>query len=122
MQQQFNEALIQLCMLLYRIDGKITLSEQDYYQSLLKNLYWQGEDDMDEFERKSIYRVRRAVDEDQVREFILSLKDSLSQDPKKALSIAQGICYIDGEIAEQEQEILDFLENRVLAKSLALAS
>lgn len=118
MEQAFNEALLKLCMLLYRIDGKITLTEQDYYKALYTNLNWQGEDDFEEFQRKSIHEVRNAVEQDQVRAFILNHKDALNYNAKKALSVAQGISYIDGELAEQEQEILEFLENRILARSL----
>ncbi|MET1218972.1 MAG: TerB family tellurite resistance protein, partial [Glaciecola sp.] len=32
--QRFNEALIKLSVLLYQIDGKITLSEQDYLEDV----------------------------------------------------------------------------------------
>lgn len=118
MEQQFNEALLKLCMLLYRIDGKITLSELDYYQAIYNNIFWRGEQDLEEFERQSIHEVRNAVELDEVKPFILTLKDGLCFDSKKALAVAQGISYIDGEIAEEEQEILDYLQCRILAKSL----
>lgn len=118
MEQQFNEASLKLCMLIYRIDGKITLTEQDYYQALYSNLDWQGEQDLEEFQRQSIHEVRSAVDDGEIKPFILSLKDALNFNAKKALIVAQGISHIDGEIAEEEQEILDYLQNRVLAKAL----
>ena len=118
MEQKFNEALLKLCMLMYRIDGKITLSEQDYYQAINNNIYWHGEQDLEEFERQAIHEVRNAVELGEVKSFILTLKDALNFDGKKALAVAQGISFIDGEIAEEEQEILDYLQFRVLAKSL----
>ncbi|MEP4890783.1 MAG: TerB family tellurite resistance protein [Aliiglaciecola sp.] len=118
MEQSFNEALLKLCMLLYRIDGKITLSEQDYYDSIYRHINWQGEDDLEEFQRQSIHQVRDAVENGEAKQFVMSLKDHLSFNAKKALAIAQGICLIDGDIAEQEQEILDYLKFRVLAKYL----
>lgn len=118
MEQQFNEALLKLCMLLYRIDGKITLSEQDYYQAIYNNIFWRGEQDIEEFERQAIHEVRNAVELGEVKPFIFTLKDALNFDGKKALAVAHGISYIDGDIAEEEQEILDYLELRVLAKSL----
>jgi tellurite resistance protein len=105
-------------MLMYRIDGKITLTEQDYYQAIYSNLEWHGEQDLEEFQRQAIHEVRSAVDNDEVKPFILSLKEALSFNAKKAISVAQGISYIDGDLAEEEQEILEYLENRVLAKSL----
>ncbi|GAA0855045.1 TerB family tellurite resistance protein [Aliiglaciecola litoralis] len=118
MEQQFNEALLKLCMLMYRIDGKITLSEQDYYHAIHAHLDWQGEQDLEEFERQSIHQVRDAVDKGETKKFLLTLRDALCLDAKKALSIAQGIAFIDGEIAESEQEALDYLQNRVLARAL----
>ncbi|GAC16271.1 tellurite resistance TerB family protein [Aliiglaciecola lipolytica] len=118
MEQNFNEALLKLCMLLYRIDGKITLSEQDYYDSVYRHIHWQGEDDLEEFQRQSIHQVRDVVENCDPKEFVMSLKDDLSFNAKKAYAVAQGICHIDGELAEQEQEILEYLKNRVLAKSL----
>ncbi|GAB5382161.1 MAG: hypothetical protein Alis3KO_36740 [Aliiglaciecola sp.] len=118
MEQHFNEALLKLCILMYRIDGRITLSEQDYYDAVHANIDWQGEDDLEEFQRQSIYQVRQAVDSGEIKPFILSLKDALSFNAKKALTVAQGISHIDGEIADEEQEILDYLQNRVLAKAL----
>lgn len=119
MEQQFNEALLKLCMLIYRIDGKITLSEQDYYQALYSNINWQGEEDLEEFQRQSIHEVRNVVDDGEIKSYLLSLKDALSFNAKKAITVAQGISHIDGEIAEEEQEILDYLQNRVLAKALS---
>ncbi|MDO6711047.1 TerB family tellurite resistance protein [Aliiglaciecola sp. 2_MG-2023] len=118
MEQSFNEALLKLCMLLYRIDGKITLSEQDYYDSIFHHINWQGEEDMEEFQRQSIHQVREVVENGEAKKFVMSLKDPLSFNAKKALALAQGICLIDGEIADQEQEILDYLKLRVLAKFL----
>ena len=118
MEQKFNEALLKLCILMCRIDGKITLYEQDYYQAIYNNVYWHGEQDLEEFERQAIHEVRNAVELGEVKPFIMTLKDALNFDGKKALAVAQGISYIDGEIAEEEQEILDYLQFRVLAKSL----
>ncbi|WJG09375.1 TerB family tellurite resistance protein [Aliiglaciecola sp. LCG003] len=118
MEQAFNEALLKLCMLMYRIDGKITLTEQDYFQSIYSHLDWQGEQDLDEFQRQSIHQVRQAVDSGEVKAYILSLKDALTFNAKKALTVAQGISLVDGDIAEEEQEILDYLQNRLLAKAL----
>ncbi len=118
MEQAFNEALLKLCMLMYRIDGKITLTEQDYYNAIYTNLNWQGEDDLEEFQRQAIHEVRQVVDQNKVKDFLVGLKDALNFNAKKALSVAQGISYIDGDLAEEEQEILDYLECRILAKSL----
>ena len=118
MEQEFNEALLKLCMLIYRIDGKITLSEQDYYQAIHNNIHWCGEQDLEEFERQSIHEVRNAVDLGEVKSFISTLKDALCFDGKKAMAVAQTMSSVDGEVAEEEQEILDYLQFRILAKSI----
>ncbi|MCP4946994.1 MAG: TerB family tellurite resistance protein, partial [Aestuariibacter sp.] len=37
-QQQYQEALIKMAVLFYQVDGKITLTEQDYLDELLESL------------------------------------------------------------------------------------
>lgn len=118
-QQNFNEALLKLCILLYQVDGKVTLSEQDYFDAIQNNLDWHGEEDLSDFQTRSILQIRNIIESQEQREFVNSLKDALSFDAKKALAVANGISHIDGEIAEEEMEILDYLQNRVLAKSLS---
>jgi tellurite resistance protein len=117
-QQDFNEALLKLCILLYQVDGKVTLSEQDYFEAIQNNIEWHGEQDLIDFQTKSILQIRNIIETKDQRRFVNSLKDALSFDAKKALAVASGISYIDGEIADEELEILDYLQNRVLAKSL----
>ena len=41
-QQTFNQALIKLSVLLYQVDGVVTLSEQDYLNSMVEELDWQS--------------------------------------------------------------------------------
>ena len=41
-QQSFNQALIKLSVLLYQVDGMVTLSEQDYLSSMVESLDWQS--------------------------------------------------------------------------------
>lgn len=121
-QQQFNEALIKLCILLYQSDGKVTLSEQDYLQALSSKIRWQGEEELEDFQSQSIHEIRDVIDSHQQLSFISSLKSALSFDARRAFAVAQGIAHIDGEVAEEEQDILDYLENKVLAKALHAAN
>lgn len=120
-QQVFNQALLKLCILLYHLDGKITLSEQDYFDALSSKIDWQGDEELKEFIVKAIYEVRQVMDNQEQLEFVNSMRDALNIDPKRALAVAQGLCYIDGEIAEEESEVLDYLQYRVLAKQLTQA-
>ena len=41
-QQSFNQALIKLSVLLYQVDGMVTLSEQDYLNAMVDSLDWQS--------------------------------------------------------------------------------
>ena len=117
-QQQFNEALMKLCILLYQSDGKITLSEQDYFDALAAKIRWQGEEDLEDFQSQSIHEVRDVISSHEQVTFINGLKKALSYDARRAFAVAQGIAHIDGEVTDEEQDILDYLENRVLAKEL----
>lgn len=118
-QQHFNEALLKLCILLYQVDGKITLSEQDYFDAVQSNIDWHGEEDLTEFQTRSIRQVREVIDAREHLTFVNSLKQALAYDAKRAIAVAHGISHIDGDIADEETEILDYLQNRVLAKSLS---
>ena len=40
--QRFNEALIKLSVLLYQSDRMVTLTEQDYLNSVVESLDWQS--------------------------------------------------------------------------------
>lgn len=117
-QQKFNQALLKLCILIYKIDGKITLREQDYFQALADKIDWRGDEEIEDFLVRSIYEVRAIIEAQTIKPFINSLKDDLLLDAKKALTVAQGISLIDGELADAEEDILEYLENRVLAKAL----
>ena len=119
-QQQFNEALIKLCILLYQSDGKITLSEQDYLDALSAKISWQGEEEIEDFQSQSIHQIRDVIASHEQLPFISSLKKALAFDARRAFAVAQGIAHIDGEVADEEQDILDYLENKVLAKELRL--
>ncbi len=119
--QEFNEALLKLCILLYQVDGKITLSEQDYFQALYDKVDWQGEVDLTDFLIRSIYHVREVIESQEQKDVLNSLKDGLNFDAKKAMAVAKGLAHIDGNVAEEEEEILNYLQNRVLAKSLHAA-
>ncbi|MCC2618101.1 TerB family tellurite resistance protein [Aestuariibacter halophilus] len=121
-QQAFNEALMKLCILLYQADGKITLKEQDYFYALQQKIDWQGEEDLEDFQRRAILEVRDVLRQGEQKAYVSALRDALSVDAKRALAVAQGISHIDGDMADEEVEILDHLQNRVLAKSLSPAN
>lgn len=117
-QQAFNEAIVQLAVLLYQIDGKITLTEQDYFESLSNNLDWRSGISLSAYVNKAIHEARVAIDTQQTREFIFSLGPALNYNPADALDIAMDITAVDGVRSDEELELLSLLSNRVLAKRL----
>lgn len=117
-EQAFNESIIKLCVLLYQIDGIVTLTEQDYFESLCEGLDWQSGVSLPAFVNSAIHDARVAIDTEQAREYLFSLGNGLNLDPATALEVAMDITAIDGERNEEELELLSLLSNRVLAKGL----
>lgn len=117
-QQEFVEALIKLCVLLYQADGKITLTEQDYLEEITAKVRWRGEMEIEDFLSQTIHEVREVIDGNREKDYVNSLQQALSLDANRALNEAIGIALADGSIVEVEQEILDHLSHKVLAKAL----
>jgi tellurite resistance protein len=117
-QQNFNEALISLCILLYQIDGRISYSEQEYLSAVEQHFDWQSVESIEDFHARTIHKVRAVIAEQRVAQFLRELKEPLSHNAKKAMAVAQGLAFVDGELADEERDILSQLENRLLAKAL----
>lgn len=117
-QQGFNEALIKLSVLLYQIDGKVSLSEQDYLDQVISDLEWGSSICKSAFLNDAIHRARQAVDNNDCKTFIRDLGEELNQDANKTFDVAMELTAIDGERSEKEAELLAYLTNRVLGKSL----
>src|SRR6056300_1256349 len=94
--QRFNESLIKLCVLLYQIDGKITLSEQDYLEQVIAELSWQSPISIEAFTNDAIHQARVAVDNDEALAFVKAMVDDLNFDAEKVVEVAMGITGIDG--------------------------
>ncbi|MBF7074890.1 TerB family tellurite resistance protein [Glaciecola sp. MH2013] len=116
--QQHNEALIKLTVLLYQIDGIVTLTEQDYFQELVDNMPWHSGISKEAFINDAIHQARAAIDSLKAPDFIRALSDELNIDAAKTLEVAMAITKADGERSEEEVELLALLANRVLAKGL----
>ena len=117
-QQGFNEALIKLSVLLYQIDGKVSLSEQDYLDQVIEELEWGSTICKSAFLNDAIHQARQAVDNNDCKTFIRDLGQELNQDANKTLDVAMELTGVDGERSESEVELLAYLTNRVLGKSL----
>lgn len=116
--QIFNESLIKLAVLLYQIDGKVSLSEQDYLEEYCNSIKWRSGISLSAFINQAIHDARNAIDTQKEREYLFSLGSGLNVDPAEALSVAMEITAVDGKRSEEELELLSLLSNRVLAKGL----
>jgi len=117
-EQAFNEDLIRLSVLMYQIDGKVTLTELDYFDNLLNSLNWRSGVSIDAFVNSAIHQGRVAIDSSKAREYLFSLGNGLNVDPARALETAMDITEADGERCEEELELLSLLSNRVLTNGL----
>jgi len=117
-QQSFNQALIKLSVLLYQVDGMVTLSEQDYLSSMVESLDWQSPICREAFLNDTIYQTRKAIDTGDTITYLRSLKNDLSFDAEKTLEVAMAITGVDGERSEEETELLSLLTHKLLAKAL----
>lgn len=116
--QTHNEALIKLSVLLYQIDGKVTLSEQDYFEELVEKMDWFSGISKPAYINEAIHQARQAIDGREAPEFIRALSDALNLDAARSLEVAMEITKVDGERTEDEVELLALLANRVLARGL----
>lgn len=116
--QAFNEALIDLLVLMYQIDGKVTLTEQDYFEEVISKIHWQSGVALSAYVNDAIHRTRQSIDQNKVREFLFGLSKGLNHDPACALELAMDITEVDGNRSEEELELLSLLSNRVLTQGL----
>ena len=117
-QQRFNHAIIRLAVLLYQVDGKVTLTEQDYLDSLVEGLPWEGLISKSAFVNDVIHQTRQAMDAGEQLDYVRSLQEDLNFDAEKVVEVAMAITGVDGERSEEEAEILSLLTHKLLAKSL----
>jgi hypothetical protein len=66
--QAFNESVIKLLVLLYQIDGKVTLTEQDYFDEVSAALDWRSGVSISAFINDAIHQARVAIDQKAARE------------------------------------------------------
>jgi hypothetical protein len=113
-QQAFNEALLKLATMMYRIDGKIRLNEQELVDLIADDLDWQGVSSISAVQSQAIAEVRDAIRADKAEAYLAGLKDALMVDKKKALDTARQIMQSDGEEAQKERRLYDYLRQQLL--------
>ena len=116
--QRFNQALIQMSVLLYQVDRKVTLTEQEALDTLVEQLDWQSPISSEAFKTEAIFQARQALDSGDGKEMLKILKEDLLFDADKTMEVAYMITGVDGERSEDEAELLHFLSHKLLAKAL----
>ncbi|MEW9798112.1 TerB family tellurite resistance protein [Alteromonas sp. CYL-A6] len=116
--QSFNQALIKMAVLLYQVDKTVTLTEQDYLESLVAELDWQSPICPEAFLNDAIFQARKALDTGNETDYLRALRDDLLFDADRALEVAMAITGVDGERSEEETELLALLTHKYLAKAL----
>ncbi len=117
-QQQYQEALIKMAVLFYQVDGKITLTEQDYLDELLESLDWDSPISRDAFVNDVIYHTRTAIDAGEASDVLKSLQPQLVKDANRSVEVATVMTGVDGERSDEETELLSLLTHKLLAKAL----
>lgn len=117
-QQTFNHAVIRLAVLLYQIDNKVTLTEQEYLEELVAELDWQSPISREAYLNEVIYQTRQALDAREGGRYLRTFKEALTYDAHKAMEVAMMITGVDGERSEDETAILSLLSHKILAKEL----
>jgi hypothetical protein len=113
-QQAFNESVLKLAIMMYRIDGKIRLNEQERVDELADGLVWDGVNSITAIQSQAMADVREAIRADRTEAYLASLKDGLMFDKQKALDIAKQIMQSDGEEALKERRLYDYLRQQLL--------
>lgn len=118
--QRFNEALIKTAVLLYQIDGMVSLTEQDFLEEVIEALNWQSPICKDAFLTQAIHEARVASEAGEERVFLKHLADDLNFDANYVMEVGMGITGIDGERSEHETELLHFMSHKLLARELTI--
>ncbi|MEN8771655.1 MAG: TerB family tellurite resistance protein, partial [Glaciecola sp.] len=111
--QRFNEALIKTAVLLYQVDGLVSLTEQDYLEEVIDDLNWQSPICKDAFLTQAIHEARVANDAGDALAFLKYQADELNFDAAKVVEVAMGITGVDGERSEHETELLHYLTHKL---------
>ncbi len=117
-EQQFNEALIRMTVLLYQIDRKVTLTEQDYLSDLTESITWRNGIVLSAFISQAIHESRQAIDTQQSEQYLRTIGKDLNINPARAFEVAMEITEVDGKRSEEELELLSLLSNRILGRRL----
>lgn len=113
--QEENEALVTLATFFYKVDGRVTLEEQDYIDDLLSVMEWNSSIDIQVFQSRIIPKINDVLvsdsDADNLK-FLSNLMASFTTDEarSRAKQIARAISDADGEIDDREVKCLEYIK------------
>ncbi|MEM0909509.1 MAG: TerB family tellurite resistance protein [Pseudomonadota bacterium] len=116
--QNYQEAVIKMMVLLYQVDGKVTLTELEFFDPTISEFDWQSGISIEAFVNHVIHEVRQAIDCGDSFGYLKSLRSALNHDSDSAFDIALKLTASDGRRGDDEKELLALLSNKVLAKGL----
>ncbi|PCJ35812.1 MAG: hypothetical protein COA99_13605 [Moraxellaceae bacterium] len=113
--QKDSEALVALATFFYKVDGRITLDEEEYINNFLSVLEWNSSIDITVFQKRVIPTINQVLDGpiDGYLKYLGGLMDDIESKEARALAkkIAQEISDVDGEVADLEVQCLDYIKN-----------
>jgi len=113
--QKDSEALVALATFFYKVDGRITLDEEEYIDDFLSVLEWNSTIDITVFQKRVIPTINQVLDGaiDGYLKYLGGLMDDIESKEVRALAkkIAQEISDVDGETADLEVQCLDYIKN-----------
>ena len=111
--QPENEALIKLATFFYKVDGRITLEEQEYIHTFIREVPWSSTIDVEVFQEQMISVVNQVLARgpSECMEFLAQVMDSIKTEEgiAKAKAVAKEVSDVDSEIADDETRYLEFV-------------
>lgn len=110
--QQDAESLLKLHLICSRIDGKISIVEQDHFEAFLSKLYWESNISIEAFISNQTAKIRKAISESRIENVVRETVKEMSNDSCRAIAIAlsTAVAELDGQISHNETAIISILK------------
>lgn len=113
--QLVSQKLIELATFFYKVDGRVTLEEQQYIEHLVEEVEWDSSISPETFQRECLARVRNILEESDaaIESYLSNLMQALAHSSAvdKAVEIAQEIAAADDDIAAEEARYLEYIQS-----------
>ena len=108
-----REALLDLAVLFVVIDGEVAEDEKNFLKSWLKDLQWNSEVSIDEYQENAVQKCLEVLAQKEIEHFIAQQARLLVDADIKAqaLKMADEIANVDGVLDEKELKALNLLRS-----------